>query len=84
MLCGQMFQHVGGISPFDVIKALHMLQLALVLSFLVKYNQTLERFCLNVILETFWAKRQSNAHDIIAQMRQTLAEPINGIVRQED
>ena len=39
--------------PFDVIKALHVLQLALVLSFLVKYNQTLERFCLNAMLETF-------------------------------
>jgi len=39
--------------PFDVIKAVHMLQLALVLSFLVKYNQTLERFCLDAMLETF-------------------------------
>jgi len=42
--------------PFDVIKALHVLQLALVLSFLMKYNQTLERFCLDDMLETFWAK----------------------------
>ena len=50
MLCGQMFQHVGGISPFDVTKALHMLQLALVL---LKYNQTLESFCLDAMLETF-------------------------------
>jgi len=41
------------ISPFDVITALHVLQLALVLSFLVKYNQTLERFCLAAMLETF-------------------------------
>ena len=39
--------------PFDVIKALHVLQLAVVLSFLVKYNQTLECFCLNTMLETF-------------------------------
>jgi len=39
--------------PFDVIKALHVLQLALLLSFLVKYNQTLERFCLDAMLETF-------------------------------
>jgi len=65
--------------PFDVIKALHVLQLALVLSFLVKYNQTLERFCLD-------AMRQNTkcAHHVIAQMRQTLAEPINGIVRHVD
>ena len=56
MRCGQMFQHVGGISPFGVIKALHVLQLALVLSFLVKYNQTLDRFCLDAILETFCAQ----------------------------
>jgi len=39
--------------PFDVITALHVLQLALVLSFLVKYNQTLEHFCLDAMLETF-------------------------------
>ena len=39
--------------PFDVIKALHVLQLARVLSFLVKHNLTLERFCLNAMLETF-------------------------------
>ena len=45
--------------PFDVIKALHVLQLALVLSFLVKYNQTLERFCLDAMLETFGAKIRS-------------------------
>ena len=45
--------------PFDVIKALHVLQLALVLSFLVKYNQTLECFCLDAMLETFWAKIRS-------------------------
>jgi len=53
MLCGQMFQHVGGISPFDAITALHVLPLALVLSFLVKYNQTLEHLCLDAMLETF-------------------------------
>ena len=53
MLCGQMFQHVGGFSLFDVITALHGLLLALVLSFLVKYNQTLERFSLDAMLETF-------------------------------
>jgi len=53
MLCGEMFQHVGGISSFDVITALNVLLLALVLSFLVKCNQTLGRFCLDAMLETF-------------------------------
>jgi len=56
MLCDQMFQHVGGISPFDVLKALQVLKLALVLSFLVNYNQTLERFYLDAILESLAPK----------------------------
>jgi len=45
--------------PFDVITALRVLQLALVFCFLVKYNQTLERFCLDAMLETFRAKIRS-------------------------
>jgi len=53
MLCGQVFSMLEVFTPFDVITALHMLQLALVLSFSVKYNQTLERFCLDTMLETF-------------------------------
>ena len=70
--------------PLDVIKALHVLQLALVLSFLVKYNQTLERFCLDAMMKKILNQNMKRAHEVIAQMRQMLAEPINGIVRQAD
>ena len=38
---------------FDVFKTLNVLQIALVSSSLVKYNQILERLCLDAILEIF-------------------------------
>ena len=57
-------------------------QLALVLSFLVKYNQTLEVPLPQRHFRNILSQNTKRAHDVIAQMCQTLAKPMNGIVRQ--
>ena len=37
------------VPPFDEMKTLQVLQVTVLSSFHVKYNQTLERFCLNAM-----------------------------------
>ena len=65
---------------FDEMETLQVLQVTVLSSFRMKYNQTLECFCLDAIFAAFWTKTMQCVCDVMMHLQ--WAEPISRFVKQ--
>ena len=66
---------------FDEMETLQVLQVTILSSFHMKYNQTLERLCFNAMYAAFWTKTTQCVCDVMTHLQ--WVEPISGIIKQE-
>ena len=69
------------VPPFEEIETLQLLQVAILSSLRVKYNQALERFFLGgAMFAAVWTKTKQRVCDVMTHLPPP--EPISGIVKQ--